>query len=51
VVTNLGTYCVYSRTTASIRSLEHQITKSLMTRQSGARKTMTQAKSQKDNGG
>ena len=51
VVTNLGTYCVYSRTTASIRSLERQITKSLMTRQSGARKTMTQAESQKDNGG
>jgi cation transport ATPase len=51
VVTNLGTYCVYSRTTASIRNLEHQITKSLMTRQSGARKTMTQAKSQKDYGG
>ena len=51
VVTNLGTYCVYSRTTASIRSLEHQIAKSLKTRQSGMRKTMTQAKSQKDNGG
>jgi cation transport ATPase len=33
VVTNLGTYCVYSRTTASIRSLEHQIAKSLKTRQ------------------
>ena len=51
VVTNLGTYCVYSRTTNSIRSLEHQITKSLQTRQSGARKTTTQAKSPKDNGG
>jgi Cu2+-exporting ATPase len=51
VVTNLGTYCVYSRTTASIRNLERQITKSLMTRQPGARKTMTQAESQKDNGG
>ena len=33
VVTNLGTYCVYSRTTASIRSLEHQIVKSLKARQ------------------
>jgi cation transport ATPase len=50
VVTNLGTYCVYSRTTASIRSLEHQIAKSLKTRQSSAHKTMSQAKSQKDNG-
>ena len=51
VVTNLGTYCVYSRTMASIRSLEHQIARSLKTRQSGSRKTMTQAKSQKDDGG
>ena len=51
VVTNLGTYCVYSRTTASIRSLEHQIARSLKTRQSSARKTTIQAKSQKDNGG
>ena len=51
VLTNLGTYCVYSRTTASIRSLEHQIAKSLMTRQSSAPKTMTQAESQKDHGG
>jgi cation transport ATPase len=41
VVTNLGTYCVYSRTTASIRSLEHQIARSLKTRQSGARKMTT----------
>ncbi len=51
VVTNLGTYCVYSRTTASIRSLEHQIAKLFKTRQAGARNTMTHAKSQKDNGG
>ena len=51
VVTNLGTYCVYSRTAASIRSLEHQITKSLRTRQSGVRKTTTQAKVRKDSGG
>ena len=29
VVTNLGTYGLYSRTKASIRSLEHQISKSL----------------------
>ena len=33
VVTNLGTYCVYARTTASIRSLEHQIARSSKTRQ------------------
>ena len=33
VMTNLGTYCVYSRTTASIRGLEHQIAKSLKARQ------------------
>jgi cation transport ATPase len=51
VVTNLGTYCVYSRTAASIRSLEHQLAKSLKTRQAGARKTMTQAKFEKDHGG
>jgi cation transport ATPase len=49
VVTNFGTYCVYSRTATSIRSLEHQITKSLKTRQSGARKTTV--KSRKANGG
>jgi cation transport ATPase len=51
VVSNLGTYCVYSRTTASIRSLEHQIARSLQTRQSGARKTITQTKVRKDNVG
>ena len=51
VVTNLGTYCVYSRTAASIRSLEHQIARSLRTRQSGVRKTTTQAKVRKDSGG
>jgi cation transport ATPase len=38
-VTNLGTYCVYARTTASIRSLEHQITRSLRIRPTGTRKT------------
>jgi cation transport ATPase len=51
VVTNLGTYCVYSRTAASIRSLEHQIAKSMKNRQSSARKTMIQAKSQDVDGG
>ena len=28
ILTNLGTYCVYARTNASIRSLEHQIARS-----------------------
>jgi hypothetical protein len=51
VVTNLGTYCVYSRTAASIRSLEHQIARSSKTRQSGTKKPTTQAKIHKDNGG
>ena len=46
VVTNLGTYCVYARTTASIRSLEHQIARSSRTRQAGERKTAIQAKAQ-----
>jgi cation transport ATPase len=44
VVTNLGTYCVYARTTASIRSLEHQITRSLRTRSAGMRKTTISTK-------
>jgi cation transport ATPase len=51
MVTNLAIYGTYSRTAGSIRSLEHQIAKSLKTRQSGSRKTVTRAKSQKDNGG
>jgi cation transport ATPase len=51
VITNLGTYCVYSRTTGSIRSLEHQLAKSLKTRQAEARKTMAQVKSSKNHGG
>jgi cation transport ATPase len=46
VVTNLGTYCVYARTTASIRSLEHQIARSSRTRQAGKRKTSIEMKSQ-----
>jgi cation transport ATPase len=41
VVTNLGTYCVYSRTAASIRSLEHHLAESLKTQRSSAQKTIT----------
>ena len=37
LVTNLGTYSVYSRTAASIRSLERQIARSPLRRPSGAR--------------
>jgi cation transport ATPase len=37
LVTNLGTYSVYSRTAASIRSLERQIARSPERRSSGAR--------------
>jgi cation transport ATPase len=44
VVTNLGTYCVYARTTASIRSLEHQIARSSRTRQTSKRKTNSETK-------
>jgi cation transport ATPase len=39
IVTNLGTYCVYSRTTASIRSLERQLAESLNARRSSTPKT------------
>jgi cation transport ATPase len=46
VVTNLGTYCVYARTTASIRSLEHQIDRSWRTRQTSKRKTSVETKAQ-----
>jgi cation transport ATPase len=46
VLTNLGTYCVYARTTASIRSLEHQIARSSRSRQAGKRKTTIQTKAQ-----
>ncbi len=49
VVTNLGTYCVYARTNASIRSLEHQIARSSRTRHASERKTTIQTKlSKKD---
>ena len=34
VLTNLGTYFIYSRTAASIRSLEHQLARTLSTRKS-----------------
>ena len=51
MVTNIGTYCVYSRTSASIRSLEHQIAESLGMRHSTARKTITQSHSQQHDGG
>ena len=44
VVTNLGTYCVYAWTKASIRSLEHQITKSLRGRYTAARKPTGQTR-------
>jgi cation transport ATPase len=37
MVTNMGTYSVYSRTAASIRSLERQIGRSTQRRSSGAR--------------
>jgi cation transport ATPase len=40
VVTNLGTYCVYSRTAASIRSLERHIAESLATRRAHAQSTV-----------
>jgi cation transport ATPase len=46
VLTNLGTYCVYARTTASIRSLEHQIARSSRTRQTSKRKTIAETKAQ-----
>jgi cation transport ATPase len=46
VVTNLGTYCVYARTTASIRGLEHQIARSWRTRQTSKRKTSVETKAQ-----
>lgn len=46
VVTNLGTYCVYAQTNASIRSLEHQIARSPRTRQASERKTTIQTKVQ-----
>jgi cation transport ATPase len=47
VVTNLGTYCVYARTTASIRSLEHQITRSSRrTRQTNKRKPSVETNAQ-----
>ena len=44
VVTNLGTYFVYARTNASIRSLEHQIARSSWTRQASERKTTIETK-------
>ena len=38
ILTNLGTYCVYARTKASIRSLEHQIARSGRSRQANRQK-------------
>lgn len=38
LVTNLGTYLVYARTNASLRSLEHQMAKSLPSRRAGPHK-------------
>ena len=39
IITNLGTYCVYARTNASIRSLEHQIARSSPSRQANPNKS------------
>jgi cation transport ATPase len=51
VVTNLGTYCVYSRTAASIRSLERHIAESLNTRRASAKTPIARAVSQRQIGG
>lgn len=46
LVTNLGTYCVYARSTASIKSLEHQIRRSSRTRQANNQTTAIRARVQ-----